>query len=455
MAKLFGTDGIRGLANQPPITAEMGERLGRAVIASCRRQGLAPRVAIGRDTRGSGEALEKGIVKGIVASGGTACILGVLPTPGVAYLTKHLRAGAGIVISASHNPADYNGFKVFSSQGFKLSEAEETEMEDLMLSEQIAGTHDSQGGVDIIHDARRYYAEFALASLPGKVSFDEMKVVLDCANGAMSEVAPTLFEGIGARTETLFAAPDGKNINLNCGSEHTQPLREKVLNTKSDAGFAFDGDGDRLIAVDEKGEVLTGDQLMTIYAKMMKEMGTLRNHLVVSTVMSNIGFRLALESLGIKHVSTRVGDRFVVEEMRVRNASLGGENSGHMVFLDHHTTGDGLISALQLLYAIKTSGKPLSALSSLMTPFPQTLINVPVKIKPDLSRVPEIMRVIREVELRLGHRGRVLVRYSGTEPVCRVMVEGEERQEIERYARQIAGAIRRNLYSNSSDSSEG
>ena len=449
MGELFGTDGIRGLANQGPIIPEMGMKLGRAVIQFLRRRGKNPTVLIGRDTRLSGEMLEYAVLSGVLSAGGNVYRTGVLPTPGVSYLTRELGAGAGIVISASHNSYEYNGFKVFSHEGYKLSDAEESEIESLLIpskgSSFVFDRPVEPGWAQTLDDAVERYISF-LKSIPrGKHSLDNMKIVIDCANGATSKVAPPLFERLGIKTDVMFADPDGKNINQNCGSQQTDALREKVLESGADAGLSFDGDGDRLIAVDEKGQVVTGDQILTICARLLKEEGELSNNLVVSTVMSNIGFALALKSLGVEHISTQVGDRHVMEEMKARNASLGGEDSGHIIFLNHHTTGDGLLSALQVLLAIKSFEQPLSKLAALMIRFPQTIINIPIKRKPKLSHVPELVKVIKTVERMLGEGGRVLVRYSGTEPVCRVMVEGEKEKDIEEYALRIGAIVRRNL----------
>lgn len=448
MGKLFGTDGIRGLAGREPITPEMGIRLGRALVSFCRLREKNPTVVIGRDTRISGEILEDALLSGISSAGGKACRLGVLPTPGVAYLTKKLHAGAGVMVSASHNPYEYNGFKVFLHTGFKPSDSEEAEIEQLVLSTPSSPSRidpEECKWMEIPSDQVERYASFLESTFPQKIDIKGIKIVLDCANGAVYRIAPALFERLGAETETMFLTPDGKNINKDCGSQHTKSIRQKVIKTGADVGLSFDGDGDRLIAVDEQGEALTGDQILTICAKMLKERGQLKSNLVISTVMSNIGLTLALKQLGIDHISTDVGDRKVMEEMKNSGAILGGEDSGHIIFYNHHTTGDGLLTALQLLSAMKELGQPLSRLSNLMTLFPQTLINIDVGMKPVISTIPELVNVIKEVERKLGKKGRVLVRYSGTEPVCRVMVEGEDQVEIGNYAREIGDVIRRHL----------
>ena len=445
MSKLFGTDGIRGIALQDPITEEMGRRLGHALVRFLTRKGEDASVVIGRDTRASGEILDLSVAEGVLTAGGTVYRIGVIPTPGVAYFTRAQSAGAGVVISASHNPHEYNGFKVLLSDGYKLSQEEEREVEALIL--QGRGPSPRNGAVEVREqeNAQEQYLAFLRGTLPKGFSLENRRIVIDCANGATFRAAPLLLARLGAEVEALFVTPDGMNINQDCGSEHIESLCQKVLDMKAHVGLAFDGDGDRLIAVDERGQVLSGDQILTIFAKMLHERGVLRNKLVVSTVMSNMGLNVALEALGIEQVSTPVGDRWVMEEMRARGAILGGEDSGHMIFSDYHTTGDGLLSALQLLLSMETLQQPLSELGTLMRPFPQTLINVPVQTRPPLSEMPAVEKVIKEVEALLGKRGRVLVRYSGTEPVCRVMVEGERESEVEGYADRIADVIQRTL----------
>ena len=445
MSKLFGTDGIRGIAYRDPITPALGQRLGRALVFFCKNRNIDPILVIGRDTRASGEALERAVVSGAGSVGGQIYDLGEMPTPGVAFLTRDLGAGVGVVISASHNPYEYNGFKVFTGEGLKLSLEEESELETLILASPASSEKEDPSFAKVVEDASERYIAFLKKTFPEDLSLKGLKIVLDCANGATHKIAPTLFKRLETDVSTLFSRPDGENINKDCGSEHPESLAHKVLMMRADVGLAFDGDGDRLVAVDEKGNPLSGDQLLTICAKMLKEMEGLRNDLVVSTVMSNMGFSVALKKLGVKQVSTKVGDRHVMEEMRALQANLGGEDSGHLIFSDYHTTGDGLLSALQILRAIKTFKKPLSELSTLMKVFPQTLINVPVVKKPVISEVPALVEEIKRVEEKLGDKGRVLVRYSGTEPVCRVMVEGERRDTIETYAREIAGVVTKTL----------
>jgi len=441
MGKLFGTDGIRGVAGEYPITVEMGYKLGRTIIGFCRKKDLVPEVIIGRDTRISGQELEQAIVSGIFSAGGKAYSAGIIPTPAVAFLVKDLKKGAGIVLSASHNPPEYNGFKVFSHEGFKLSEEEEAELEDMLLKE-IAGAGDKAQAL-VLEDADERFISFLEKSLPENLG--RQKVILDCSNGATFKTAPALFDKLGLQIEAIFTEHDGKNINIDCGSQHTESLSRRVVETGAALGLAFDGDGDRLIAVDEKGVTLTGDQVITICAKMLHERGVLRNNLVVTTIMSNMGLISALKGFGISHAATGVGDRLVMEEMRRSGASIGGEDSGHIIFSDYHTTGDGILTALQLVYAMQHFKKPLSQLSSMMTIFPQTLINVRVKIKPEIQSVPAMAAVIKDAEKVLGDDGRIVVRYSGTEPLCRVMVEGKSKEEIDKVARMIADVIEREL----------
>jgi phosphoglucosamine mutase len=442
MTRLFGTDGIRGVANRHPITPEIGTNLGRAVVEYCRREGADCSVVIGRDTRRSGQMLACAVAAGVLSAGGRAFMAGVIPTPGVAYLVRHVRAGVGIVLSASHNPQEYNGFKLFSAHGFKLSNKDEDWIEELILSPVKQPETIAPGNAQILEGGEQAYIHFLEKTIPGNRPLKGMRLVLDCANGATFQVAPKLFDRLGAVVLTLFNTPDGENINDGCGSQHPEALRQAVLQSGATAGLAFDGDGDRLVVVDEKGAVLSGDQVIAICAADLKAQGTLKNNRVVATIMSNMGLSFALRNRGVSLFTTAVGDRFVMEGMKANGAALGGEDSGHIIFMDHHTTGDGILSALQILLAHRRSGKALSELATVMTVFPQSLINVPVKRKPDLAAVPEIEAAIRRAEKSLEDHGRVLVRYSGTEPVCRVMAEGKEKTDVEKHAREIANVIR-------------
>ncbi len=448
MGKLFGTDGIRGVANEYPMTSEMALRIGMATAHLFKREGHQPRIIIGKDTRVSGYMLEHALVSGICSMGVDAYMVGPMPTPGVAFLTSNMRADAGIVISASHNPFQDNGIKIFSSDGYKLPDEKELEIEGMIFANNMQLLHPSPnrlGKAYNLEGARGRYIVFLKSSFPKSYTLEGTRVVLDASNGATHRMAAKPFFEIGAEVTTIFADPNGENINDGCGSQHPEKLAEEVLAQGADAGFAFDGDGDRVIAVDEQGGVLTGDQLMVICAKMMKEEGTLTNNLVVGTVMSNLGFGIGLRKLGIEMATAPVGDRYVLEMMKERGASLGGEDSGHIIFLNHHTTGDGILSALQVLLAMKKENKPLSELARLMDVFPQKLINVDVSSKPDIATIPEIVEVIAAVETQLGDKGRVLVRYSGTQNMCRVMVEGPTNEETETCCCRIVDVVKAKL----------
>jgi phosphoglucosamine mutase len=430
------------------MTTEIALNVGRAIAYLSKRKGHTPRIIIGKDTRLSGDMFEGAIISGICSMGVNAISVGVMPTPGIAFLTHDMRADAGIVISASHNPSQDNGIKIFNSDGFKLSDEKENQIEELIFANNMEKLHPvpkEMGKLSRLDDAAGRYVDFLKSTFPQEINPEGMNVVLDCSNGATYRVAPEVFAELGVEVTTLFNQPDGKNINLNCGSQHTAALIAEVLRTKANVGFAFDGDGDRVIAVDEKGNVLTGDRMLAICSAILKKEGKLKNNLVVRTVMSNLGLSVAFGKLGIDSVFAPVGDRFVLEEMLARGAIIGGEDSGHLIFLQHHTTGDGLITALQVLAAIKKEGKPLSELASIMTVFPQMLINLDVKRKPEIETVPEIMAAIKKVEKALGDKGRVLVRYSGTQNMCRVMVEGPTKEATQTYCRQIADVVRKML----------
>ncbi len=448
MGKLFGTDGIRGRANEYPITPEMAMAVGRAAAAVFMNESRAPRVVIGMDTRLSGGMLASALAAGVSSMGGEALMTGVLPTPGVAMITRETGADAGVVISASHNPYTDNGIKLFQGDGFKLSEKREAAIEHLILDEDFpprVRPAPDPGPIRRLKDADERYLSFLVDAMPPGFSLEGVKIVLDCSNGAGHRVGGELFKRLGADVRVLFAHPDGKNINKNCGSQNTETLRETVVNVGADVGLALDGDGDRLIAVDETGAVVTGDGVMAVCARDLKEKGALSNNLVVSTVMSNIGLEMALRELGVRLVTVDVGDRWVMERMKAEGATLGGEDSGHMIFLDRHTTGDGMMTALRLLDAVKTASSPLSRLAGFMKTFPQILVNVDVKKKPDLETLPEIMAAIRSVEAELGDRGRVLVRYSGTQPKCRVMVEGPGEEQTRACCRRIVDVVESTL----------
>jgi phosphoglucosamine mutase len=391
MARIFGTDGVRGIANVHPITAEMALEIGRAAAYVCKKhKKQRHNIAIGKDTRISGYMLESALTAGICSMGVDVLLVGPMSTPGIAFITRSMRADAGMVISASHNPYQDNGIKIFSRDGLKLPDAEEDEIEDLIASgriKDIRPTADEIGKAHRIDDANGRYIVFCKNTFPEDQSLEGMKIALDCANGATYKVAPTIFSELGAAVSTIHCDPNGTNINDHCGSQHPEDLAAKIREIGADVGLAFDGDGDRLIAVDEKGEPMTGDHVMAICGKMYKELGLLKNSMVVATVMSNFGFFAALKKLGIKEGVSKVGDRHVLEMMQEKGSILGGEESGHVIFLNHHTTGDGIIAALQLLWAMRRYGRPLSELAKVMTPSPQKIINVNVKSKPPLNEI--------------------------------------------------------------------
>ncbi len=446
MGKLFGTDGIRGEANKYPMDAGMAFSVGQALTRVLKDEGRHARIVIGKDTRISGYMLEGALEAGITSMGGSVQLTGVLPTPGIAYITESMRADAGVVISASHNPFQDNGIKIFSGNGYKLSDEEEARIEDLILGGELNSMvpHPREmGRARRLEDAVGRYVVFLKNTFPRELSLDGFKVVLDVANGATYKVAPAVYRELGAEVTVIHDEPNGLNINDNCGSQHTQDLRETVLQTGASLGLAYDGDGDRLIAVDENGQEITGDQILIICANQLKKEGRLANDLLVSTVMSNLGLRIACEKYGFHHHASKVGDRYVLEDMLRLGAVIGGEDSGHVIFLDHHTTGDGILSSLQLVAAMLKSGQPLSELAKQMDVYPQKLINIDVASKPAVESLPELMEAIDRVERELEGKGRVLVRYSGTQNMCRVMVEGPTAELTERYAFEVADIVRR------------
>ncbi|MCU0808097.1 MAG: phosphoglucosamine mutase [Candidatus Contendobacter sp.] len=448
MGKLFGTDGIRGEANRFPMDSTVAFSVGQAITHLLRKPNHRTRVIIGKDTRISGYMLESSLLAGITSMGGDPYLVGVLPTPGIAFATFSMRADAGIVISASHNPFQDNGIKIFGGNGYKLSDEQESVIEGLVLDgklPQMVPAVADMGRAFRLNDVHGRYIVFLKNAFPRELSLEGMKIVLDTANGATYKVAPEMFWELGANVETIHNNPNGLNINDKCGSQETGDLRQRVIETGASIGLAFDGDGDRLIAVDEKGREITGDQILLICGLMLKEMGRLKNDLLVSTVMSNLGLTVACKKYGFKHHAAKVGDRYVLEDMQRLGSVLGGEDSGHLIFLDHHTTGDGILTAIQLLAAMVKSGKPLSELAAQMDVFPQKLINIDVKSKPDLATVPPVVEVIKQVESELADNGRVLVRYSGTQNMCRVMVEGPSMEATHHYCAMIADVIKKAL----------
>ena len=448
MGKLFGTDGIRGVANIFPMTPEMVLSIGKATAhvfkEKCRKK--KPKFVIGKDTRLSGYMIENALASGIVSVGADVLLVGPMPTPAIAHLTKSLNADAGIVLSASHNPAEDNGIKIFCENGHKLPDNVEDEIEKYVLSGKIKTEHikgDLIGKAHRVDDAKGRYIEFAKASVES-MSLKGLKVILDCANGAAYNTAPHILSELGAEVVVLNDRPDGLNINLDCGALHPEKMMEVVKKEKAHIGIALDGDADRVIVCDEKGRSVGGDHIIAICAINMKEKGSLRKNSVVVTIMANKGFDIAMAKERIKVIKTKVGDRYVVDEMRKKGYVLGGEQSGHIIFSNYTTTGDGMISALQLLKIMKERGEKLSKLAECMTSLPQVLVNVDVKEKKDINKL-KVNKNIKDAESKLGKKGRVLVRYSGTENLCRIMIEGENKREIQKVANDIAKAMKKEI----------
>ena len=448
MGRLFGTDGIRGEANRYPMDAATAFAVGQAITQVLRHNGHRPVVIIGKDTRISGYMLESALESGVTSMGGMAYLVGVMPTPAIAYLTESMRADAGLVISASHNAYHDNGIKIFAGNGRKLSDHQEAGIEELVLGGKLPEMVPPplrMGRAKRLDDALGRYVVFVKNAFPRGLTMEGLKVAMDVANGATYKVAPAAFTELGAEVTVIHDEPNGFNINDGCGSQHTEDLRRTVRATGAAIGLAFDGDGDRLIAVDEEGNEISGDQILLICARMLQAEGRLKNDLLVSTVMSNLGLRVAATRYGMRHHASKVGDRNVLEDMQSMGAVLGGEDSGHVIFLDHHTTGDGILTALQLVAAMLKEGKPLSELAAVMDVFPQRLVNVKVARKPDLEGVPEIQSAVAAAEAALDDQGRVLVRYSGTESLCRVMVEGPTAEVTEKWATELAEIVRMTL----------
>lgn len=444
MKKLFGTDGVRGVANVYPMTCEMAIQIGRAAAYMFKNGNRRHRIVIGKDTRLSGYMIENALVAGICSMGVDVLQVGPLPTPGIAYITSSMRADAGVVISASHNPFQDNGIKFFFKDGFKLPDEIELKMERLIFSEKIDSLRPvatEVGKAYRIDDAAGRYVVFLKSTFPKDLDLSGMKIVLDCANGAAYKVAPAVLEELGAEVIPIGIKPTGTNINDGCGSLHPEVMSEAVKSQRADLGIALDGDADRVIFVDEFGNKVDGDQIMAICATEMIRQKKLRKNTLVATVMSNMGLDISMRRAGGKVIKTDVGDRYVVEEMRRGGYNLGGEQSGHMIFLDHNTTGDGMLSALQLLVVIRRTGKTLSELSEVMIPLPQVLVNVRVTEKKDVMDIPAAAALIRDIETKLGQEGRVLIRYSGTEPLLRIMIEGQDKYQITGWAKEVAAAV--------------
>jgi len=445
MPRLFGTDGVRGVANQEPMTPETVVKLGRAMAHRFKVPGDRRSVVIGKDTRLTGYMLETALTAGITSMGVDVILVGPLPTPGIAFITRSLRADAGVVISASHNSFEDNGIKFFSGDGYKLPDETEAEIEDMIFSgriDQIRPPANEIGKAYRIGDAAGRYIEFAKNSFPKSLTLRGLKIVVDCAHGAAYRISPTVLRELGAEVIALNVAPDGLNINANCGSLHPENLQQAVVAERAHVGFAHDGDADRVLAIDERGALVDGDQILALCALDMAAQGRLPGRTVVATVMSNMGLEVALRRAGISLVRTAVGDRYVLEEMHRAGHPLGGEQSGHVIFADHNTTGDGIVTALQVLATIVRSGKAMSELAACMSHYPQVLQNVRVRRKEDLATLPEVQTEIRNAEAALAGDGRILVRYSGTEPLVRVMIEGPDEARIKAQADRIASAIR-------------
>ena len=445
MSRLFGTDGIRGLANKPPLTTELAFRLGRQLVATLIQHDPTKktRLVVGRDPRLSGPMLEGALVSGALSAGGDVYAVGVLPTPAIAYLTRRLEAHGGVVLSASHNPFEDNGIKIFSSEGSKFPDAWEEEIEGRLNGPDTAPW---PTGVDIgrlvVHEAAEAdYIAQVRASCPHDLR--DLRIVLDCAHGATYRVAPEIFRRLGADVRVLNASPDGQNINRGVGAMHPEGLQKEVLRSRAQLGLAFDGDGDRLISVDEAGQIRDGDYALAICGRHLATRGLLKSGTVVTTVMANLALDRALTGAGIGLAKVAVGDRYVLEEMLRIGANLGGEQSGHLLFLDHATTGDGIVSALQLIGVMRESGASLGELAQCLVKFPQVLVNVRVKSKPPVDSIPDLAERMQGLEAEMNGAGRILLRYSGTESLLRVMIEGEEQARIEHMAEELAGIIRR------------
>ncbi len=443
--KLFGTDGVRGVANSEPMTVETAMALGQAAAYLFRGDSSRHKIVIGKDTRLSGYMFETALSAGICAMGGDVLLVGPLPTPGIAFLTHSMRADAGVVISASHNPYQDNGIKFFGRDGFKLPDEMEGRIEALMAGELLREERPPSpeiGKAHRIEDATGRYIVYLKHTFPAHLSLEGLRIVIDCANGAAYKIAPQVFQELGADVIPIGVSPNGFNINESCGSLHPEVVAAKVREVRADVGITLDGDADRVIFVDSRGEVVDGDRIMAICAEDMVRRKALRRGTVVSTVMSNIGLEIFLRDRKMKLLRTQVGDRYVVEAMRTGGYNFGGEQSGHLIFLDHATTGDGVLAALQLLAVMVDSGRPLSDLGKRFVPFPQVLVNLRMKQRIPLERMAGFQKALREFERRLGQKGRVVVRYSGTEPLLRIMVEGEDRADTERIASALADKAR-------------
>ena len=449
--KIFGTDGVRGVANVEPVTAETALKLGRAAAHIFTQlnprtlpQGSRPKIVLGKDTRLSGYMLENALVAGITSLGVDVLVIGPLPTPGVAYITRSLRADAGIVLSASHNPYEDNGIKFFRHDGYKLDDQVEAQIEDLVFTGKIDNIRPTAGKIGRaarIDDALGRYVEFAKRSFPRDLSLEELRIAVDVANGAAYKSTPCILRELGAEVAVAHNEPNGMNINDGCGSTHPSEIQRIVELAGADVGITHDGDADRVLLCDENGEIVDGDEILAIAALDLLKSGQLRDNTLIATVMSNFGLDEALAENGGKVIRTKVGDRYVIEEMMKKNLNLGGEQSGHLIFRDYTTTGDGIISALQILRIMHTTGQPLSKLKKCLKKYPQAQRNLAVKSKPPIEELREVVKLRDEVERELGGKGRVLLRYSGTESKIRLLIEGRELDKIDKHANRIADAI--------------
>jgi phosphoglucosamine mutase len=456
--KIFGTDGVRGVANVEPVTAETALKLGRAaayVFAELNPRrtptGARPKIVLGKDTRLSGYMLENALVAGITSLGADVLLIGPLPTPGVAYITRSLRADAGIVLTASHNPYEDNGIKFFRHDGYKLDDQIEARIEQLVFTGEIDAirpTANKIGRATRIDDALGRYVEFAKASFPRKVSLEEMRVSVDVANGAAYKSTPCILRELGADVTVSHNEPNGMNINDSCGSTHPEEIQRIVQRNGADVGITHDGDADRVLLCDENGAIVDGDEILAIAAVDLLRRGQLRDNTLVATVMSNFSLDETIAANSGKVVRTKVGDRYVIEEMMKQNFNLGGEQSGHIIFRDFTTTGDGIISALQILRIMHETGQPLSKLAACLEKYPQTQRNLVVKSKPPLEELPEVIKLVSQAEKELAGQGRVLLRYSGTEPKIRLLIEGRDFDKIDRHANRIAEAIQNAIGAN-------
>ncbi len=448
MKRLFGTDGVRGVANVYPMTSEVALKIGRAVSHVFKERHGRGRIVVGKDTRLSGYMLETAIASGVCSIGLDVWLVGPLPTPGIAFITRSMRADAGVVISASHNPYQDNGIKIFSGEGFKLPDELESEIERMIMDgsiDELRPVASEIGKAHRIDDAVGRYIVFLKNTFPQELSLTGLRLVVDCAHGATYKVAPAVFEELGAHVVPYGIEPDGENINKECGTLYPNVLQQLVLDKNANIGVAFDGDGDRVLFVDEKGEIVDGDTLMAICGRYLREKSCLKRNTVVATIASNMGLDVCLKREGIQVVRTDVGDRYVLERMLQEGFNFGGEKSGHVVFLDHNTTGDGIVTALKVLNVMIEKGASLHELKKGFEEFPQVELNVRVREKKPLDKLPQFRKTVEGVEKALKNKGRVVVRYSGTEMLLRIMVEGENHDQVRSYANEIGEAARRYL----------